>query len=286
VVGDSIILKTTNRGVSWLQQTSPVLKLFYSVFFINPNTGWITGYSTLKTTNGGIDWISKINTTNRRSIFFNNPDTGWVVGGSYTINRSTDGGETWGGHFDSFVNEQVDEIDSPPATYTCIHFMNANTGCFTSSHSFGGRIMMTTNAGMSWITDYPTTRGRKLNEICMRSMNSAWAVGEKGTILSRSSITQIGNSEELIPAEFTLHQNYPNPFNPVTIISFDIPQSVPAKISVFDVSGKEVSVLLDGMVNAGKYNVTWDGSAFSSGVYFCRLTAGGRKLTKQMILIK
>ena len=286
ITGDSVILKTTNRGVNWVQQQAPFFTLFYSVFFINSNTGWITGYSTLKTTNGGAEWVLKSGPTNKRCIFFMNPDTGWAVGGVYTITRTTDGGETWGGGYDSFIPHENEETDSPPATFTSIQFMNANTGCYTSSHAFGGRIILTTNGGTDWTIDYPTTRDRRLTSVCLRDLNHAWAVGQGGTILRRSVLTQVNGSEVVIPSVYRLYQNYPNPFNPLTTINFDIPRNSKVNISIFDASGRRIAEIFNGETTAGVHSIKWDGSAFASGVYFCRLTAGDFSIASKMILVK
>jgi hypothetical protein len=89
-----------------------------------------------------------------------------------------------------------------------------------------------------------------------------------------------------IPAEYSLSQNYPNPFNPVTKISFAIPKSGIVIIRVYDVLGREISVLINEFRNAGEYIVSYDASAFSSGTYFYRLESNGYINTKKMTLIK
>jgi hypothetical protein len=85
---------------------------------------------------------------------------------------------------------------------------------------------------------------------------------------------------------FRLNQNYPNPFNPVTNIYYDIPAQGQVYLSVFDVLGKEVAVLVSGIQNKGTHHVRWDASSLSSGVYFYRITYGPQTDIKKMILIK
>jgi predicted acyl esterase len=89
---------------------------------------------------------------------------------------------------------------------------------------------------------------------------------------------------------FTLHQNYPNPFNPTTKISFMIPQSYSGLVTlkVYDVAGKEVAAFVNqaGSVNNGQFEITFDGSKLSSGVYFYKLVAGNYTDIKKMMLIK
>ena len=89
-----------------------------------------------------------------------------------------------------------------------------------------------------------------------------------------------------IPDNYKLEQNYPNPFNPSTNIKFSIPKSSDAKLSVFDITGKQVSVLVNKYLNAGEYAVDFNALDLSSGIYFYTLSSGNYTETKKMILIK
>lgn len=73
------------------------------------------------------------------------------------------------------------------------------------------------------------------------------------------------------PTELALVANYPNPFNASTAIRFDIPAPVEISLKIFDLAGREVAVLVDGPIAAGRHSATWDASGFSSGIYFTRL---------------
>lgn len=88
------------------------------------------------------------------------------------------------------------------------------------------------------------------------------------------------------PAEFNLAQNYPNPFNPSTKITFGIPKSSNVKITISDLSGKELQVLSNQNYSAGTHEIVFDGSAYSSGVYFYRINAGDYHSIKKMVLLK
>jgi hypothetical protein len=89
-----------------------------------------------------------------------------------------------------------------------------------------------------------------------------------------------------MPQEFVLFQNYPNPFNPVTIISYQIPVSGKVSLKVFNVLGREVAELVNEVQSAGKFNIIFDGSKFSSGVYFYQLRGGSFVETKKLVLLK
>ena len=89
------------------------------------------------------------------------------------------------------------------------------------------------------------------------------------------------------PAKFSLSQNYPNPFNPTTTISFSVPQKSFVTLKVYNILGKEVATLVNGVKEAGSYNINFDASRFSSGVYFYNLITGsGKNYVKKMILLK
>ncbi len=85
---------------------------------------------------------------------------------------------------------------------------------------------------------------------------------------------------------FTLHQNFPNPFNPETMIAFDLPEAAATKLVVINALGQEVATLLNGQLDAGHHNVTFDGKSLPSGIYFYHLTAGDFTSLRKMVLLK
>lgn len=89
-----------------------------------------------------------------------------------------------------------------------------------------------------------------------------------------------------IPEKFGLYNNYPNPFNPLTKIKFDIAKLTNAKLVVFDITGREVETLVNENVNAGKYEISFDASNLSSGVYFYKLVTNEFTETRKMLLVK
>lgn len=89
-----------------------------------------------------------------------------------------------------------------------------------------------------------------------------------------------------IPGKFDLLQNYPNPFNPSTKISYDLPYDVNLTLKIFDISGREVSTLVNEFQTAGYYSINFNSSNLASGIYIYNLTANGLTLSKKMLLIK
>jgi len=107
------------------------------------------------------------------------------------------------------------------------------------------------------------------------------------------SLGPIGiNNQNEVVKDFVLYQNYPNPFNPVTTLSFYTGKSAYVKISVFDIKGNCTDIIFEGKINIGRHSFTWDGTKFSSGVYFYKLEtidpSRGSMFseTKKMVLIK
>ena len=90
----------------------------------------------------------------------------------------------------------------------------------------------------------------------------------------------------IAPTEFSLSQNYPNPFNPVTIIKYQLPSNNFVAIKIYDVLGNEVETLVNEEKSAGTYEVQFDASELTSGIYFCKLTSASFVETKKMVLLK
>jgi len=92
--------------------------------------------------------------------------------------------------------------------------------------------------------------------------------------------------EVFTPATFNLEQNYPNPFNPSTSIKYSVPESGNIRLSVFNIVGEEVAVLVNGFSQAGSFEVTFDASNLSTGVYLYKLQSANSVQTKKMMLLK
>jgi hypothetical protein len=105
--------------------------------------------------------------------------------------------------------------------------------------------------------------------------------------VSLGGATSVESNVGQTPQTYALQQNFPNPFNPATNISFSIPLQSAVHLSVIDLLGREVAVLVnDDLRNAGSYTITWNAAGVSSGVYFYRLQAGDFVSTRKLILLK
>jgi hypothetical protein len=101
-----------------------------------------------------------------------------------------------------------------------------------------------------------------------------------------SEVTAVVQPHFPRPAEYVLSQNYPNPFNPGTNIRYELPKTSHVGLTVYDLLGREVSVLVNDRREAGVHEVKFDGSGLASGVYFYRLRAGDFVATKRLHLLK
>ena len=104
-------------------------------------------------------------------------------------------------------------------------------------------------------------------------------------------ITSVEGSQQIPPDRPRLHQNFPNPFNPTTKLRYSIPGSTSGeppnvRIAVYDMLGREVALLVNERTSPGTFEIRFDGSRLSSGIYFCRLTAGGFTETRSLALVR
>ena len=89
-----------------------------------------------------------------------------------------------------------------------------------------------------------------------------------------------------IPLKFSLNQNYPNPFNPKTIINYELPMTNDVEMSVYNLLGQKVAILVSERQAAGRYQVEWDAAGFASGVYYYSIEAGEFRAVRKMILVR
>lgn len=107
----------------------------------------------------------------------------------------------------------------------------------------------------------------------------------KGAIKIDNS-TAVDDDLSPLPQAFALDQNYPNPFNPTTTIGFTLPASGQVTLEVFDILGRRVETLVNVNLEAGRHQVTWDGTDAPSGLYFYRLSRDGSSTVRKMTLLK
>jgi len=153
-------------------------------------------------------------------------------------------------------------------------------------------ILRTSNSGLNWsVLSSPqgdVSSSSALTCISFINANTGYLAGNDGTVLYTTSggLTPFEPISSEIPEKFELKQNYPNPFNPETNIEFTLPESDYLKLSVFDITGKEIEMLVDQQLRSGTYKVLWNASSYPSGVYFYSIYTKSFSVTRKMILTK
>ncbi len=129
-----------------------------------------------------------------------------------------------------------------------------------------------------------------MNSADINRFNRMYDAADKNPVIMKSNeihfeITGTG-VKKVSSMDFNLAQNYPNPFNPTTKIRFSLPHTEKSSLIIYDVLGREVSVLINREMGAGEYEVTFDGSFLPSGIYFYRLISGSYSQIRKMLLVK
>jgi hypothetical protein len=297
------ILHTSDGGDNWETQLEIKSGMLYSTYFmaiefLNDTIGWALGGEfdnwdyvdetyLYYTSDGGNNWeeIGLVDTRQKYELNIVNESIIWC--GSPDLVVSNDGGDTWtsfkldigGISVASLVNGEYGWIYSHnifPTPYNKIFFTNA--------------------LGRPWVEDKSLPGSIRILKMTNISGEYLWAVGTNGRIYHRQGIPTSVENDYLLTEGFELKQNYPNPFNPSTIIKYSIPQKSNITLKVFDLSGSEVTVLVNEVQGQGNYEIEFstkggsgsagDGFRLTSGIYFYRLQADGFVETKKMILIK
>jgi len=296
------IFKTVNGGINWVLKTNNVTHNINQLFFVNSARGYAacdSGYC-MKTINSGENWQLIWTGINYglSSISFSNSDVGYIVGnkGGGTpfpsnleiLIKTTNQGINW-----TTVHQQQH------AGYSYLYdvkFIDSLTGWIASDNNGVGHLLQTTNGGYNWFESYTLPGSYPSNvlgftDIFLFDENKIWLGSFFGAVLTKVTPVGIQSTNTEVTHNFSLSQNYPNPFNPQTKIKFDVPsnpkgQTSIVKLVIYDLLGREVTTLVNEELKPGTYEADWDGSNFSSGVYFYKIISGDFVETKKMVLMK
>jgi len=204
----------------------------------------------------------------------------------YGVYKSTDGGLSW-----ERKNNGLEGMN------LCVNALKINpknpeelilgTGTLSSQQSM---LLHSTDGGDSWTPfgDGLPVVG-SVHAIAIDALNNRMYVGvmtstDSSGIYAADLVTEV--TERTFPERLLLSQNYPNPFNPSTTIHFELPHAGQARLTLFNLLGQPVMVVVDEKKPAGVYDVKVNAGKLSSGVYFYRLTAGEFVQTRRMVLMK
>lgn len=293
-VGPNKVFKTTNSGNSWVEIQTGVNGSILSQKFIDAKTGYLGIMNTIyKTTDGGITWNQVYENEGSyfnlvKDIAFINPNTGFAAGGYFPdtthknrfVIKTTNAGATWNYLLNDNSNTMINALTvvNEGLIYAG---GTANPAPYNTNKGF---IIRSTNGGITWSDEFiPTTF--PLSDVKSSNVRG-FAVGFNGVIYKKDNIVSVTQISTEVPTSINLYQNYPNPFNPETTIKFDISKSGFISLKVYDISGKEVQNLFNGVKEAGSYQLKFDGANLNSGVYFYKLMTNGTTITKSMVLVK
>ena len=172
---------------------------------------------------------------------------------------------------------------------TCVRSSLAVSGANLFYAPWGGYgVFLSTNNGTSW-TNVSAGLPTSAISFCVSGTNLFagiyWTQGVWRRPLSEM-ITSVKEISGKNPQDFSLHQNYPNPFNPSTKIQYSIAERSIVTLKIYDMLGREVADIVNGIKEAGNYEVNFDASKLVSGLYVYTLRAGNFTVSRKMILMK
>jgi photosystem II stability/assembly factor-like uncharacterized protein len=176
-------------------------------------------------------------------------------------------------------------VISPPSTGTILRDVSPPSNSVSYVCGSNGFIGKTSDDGVNWSALYSGTTAQ-LNAVYASNTQDVFVVGDSGLILHTSTGGTSVNRSGVMQTHYSLLQNYPNPFNPITIIPYELPSRSHARLAVYDILGREVSVLLDEFNEVGYHEVKFDATHFASGVYFYKLNAADFMETRKLVVIR
>jgi len=276
VDANKTLYKSTDRGINWdLINVIPSLSngsLKYNKY--RDGSFFIFGSSLYMSTNNGASFIN-LNLNNISDIAFSPTDSSIWAFNNYDIYKSTNFGLNW-----TFINSLfgVSSLEINPDNHLDVYIGSVNG--LNRSIDGGYNINVYNN------TFSPS---RRVIHICKdkNSGDTVWVVTEEAIYkVWGSYVLPVNMISAKIPDDYKLFQNYPNPFNPLTTIGFQCSEFKEVSLKVYDILGREIAVLVNEPLAPGMYEVKFDGSRISSGMYFYRLHTNNYTETKKMSLLK
>jgi hypothetical protein len=291
------VFRSTNNGTSWTAVDSGLTNTYVSCLAVSGTNLFAgTGGGVFLSSNNGTNWTpvnSGLTDTNVQSFAVSGTNlfagtvstwgsSQWRGGGVF---RSTNSGASW-----TAVNAGLPISPTEYLRVQCFFVMDTTLLVSINGNGegiIGGGVFRSTNNGTNWTalnSGLPDA-----NVMCFAVSGSNLFAGTWGAGVWRRPLSEIMSVIEPIggpPSAFSLRQNYPNPFNPSTTIKYELPNAFNVSLTVYDILGRQVFVLVNERKDAGVYEVKCDGSNLASGVYFYRLQAGDYVATKRFLLLK
>ncbi len=240
------------------------------------------------TTSGGTNWTKIINGlpyrwVTRVTVHPTQANICYVTLSGYKVDstgahvfKTTNYGAVWNSISSNLPDAPANDILVDPAFLNTL-YLATDVG-----------VMISTNDGASWSAyGQGITSNVPCHDLTLNNNSRKLVVWTHGRSAYMTNLEPVGISViSEVAEDYRLNQNYPNPFNPDTRIRFSVPADGKVTLKVFDITGGLTAELLNTEKKKGTYEVSFNGSNFSSGVYFYRITAGNFTQTKKMMLIK
>ena len=286
--GRIVLLRTSDGGTTWAHiPGEPAADTVFEAANLICGTDkehiWYTATDSLvyRSTDGGETWSSaKAGALRMLALAMHDDSVGIACSGAGadsdepgTFARTTDGGISWQ-MLPPPMPDQAWGAAFPPGSKAWL------TG--------GRTVACSPDHGETWAPEQAEPFSGALIALSFSDSANGWMTTNQGEILHyRPLLTTVRlESSRNLPVQALLHQNYPNPFNPGTTIRYELPKSSEVRLSVYDILGREVTVLVNERKNAGVHQVRFDGTRFASGVYFYTLTAGSYTQTRKLLLLR
>ena len=247
---DGRVMVTTNSGTNWTDISAGLPVRYVTDVVVdkrNPNVAYVT--------------LSGFNMDERNTHVF----------------RTTNYGANWVNITGNLLNV--------PANSLIIDY-NKDSTLFVGTDA---GVYYTTRLGASWVQLGTGLPNSPVFDLIYHQASFKLIAATHGRSMFEVDISNLPsgiNNNTTTANDFILKQNYPNPFNPETNIAYELKQKAFVTLKVFDLSGKEVAVIVNGIKAPGSYNVKFSGADLSSGLYFYKLESGEFSEVKKMMLIK
>ena len=247
-----------------------------SIFDDNAATSYVAGFRIQKENHGGFIYIAgRPYRFNNTAMYqdYNYMINNWLNYSNLTV-QSPNGGEVW-------IVGETKEI-----TWTEINVYDVKIELSEDDGTSWSTIVESTpNIGTySWVVESTVSSTQCLIRITNFDDGLVYDISDAVFIITIPN--DVEEFEDGIPKEFNLGQNYPNPFNPITSINYQVPEASLVSIKVYDLIGREVTVLVNEVKQPGIYQVSFGTENLASGVYFYKMTAGDFSSVRKMNLLK
>jgi photosystem II stability/assembly factor-like uncharacterized protein len=291
------VYKSTNLGNTWVKVSNGITN--NQVYSIAANRqeniifAGTYGSGMFRSRDNGANWLqinNGLTPTQIMSIAINTGGHIFAGSNGYGVWRSRDQGDTW---------QQVLSLPNMQAWKVAINSIGHIYAGIVGGQIVNLGVWRSTDNGDNWTQFSDGIFYPFIDALAFDVNGYAYAGSLGGGLYKSTTSTPVNNIHNIVSTTYMLEQNYPNPFNPSTKIKFVIPlnkgrraseevgqRGLSTSLKVFDITGKEISTLINNNLQPGTYEITFDGGNLPSGIYFYQLRTEEYSETKRMILLK